>query len=78
MKTLLLGGRRSEKLLNFHHLQMMKKHGMGGSPSNISLKCHSFDFHSLSRGEGGKVNDTNFTLYTVFFGMSSLTIYLLF
>ena len=34
--------------------------------SNIPI-FHSFVFHSLSRGGGGKVNDTNFTLYTVFF-----------
>ena len=44
----------------------------GGGVSNIPI-FHSFVFHSLSRGEGGKVNDTNFTLYTIFFWMSSLS-----
>ena len=37
VKTALLGGRGSEKLLNFHHLQMMKNMEGGGSQSNISL-----------------------------------------
>ena len=37
MKTVLLGGRGSEKLLNFHHLQMMKNMEGGGSQSFISL-----------------------------------------
>ena len=32
-----IGGRGSEKLLNFHHLQMMKNMEGGGSQSNISL-----------------------------------------
>ena len=36
VKIALLGGRGSEKLLNFHHLQMMKNME-GGSQSNISL-----------------------------------------
>ena len=30
MKTVSLGEGRSEKLLNFHHLQMMKKHEWEG------------------------------------------------
>ena len=30
VKTALLGGRGSEKLLNFHHLQMMKNMEGGG------------------------------------------------
>ena len=37
VKTSLLGGRGSEKLLNFHHLQMMKNMEGGVSQSNISL-----------------------------------------
>ena len=37
VKIALLGGRGSEKLLNFHHLQMMKNIEGGGSQSNISL-----------------------------------------
>ena len=37
VKTALLGGRGSEKLLNFHHLQMMKNMEGEGSQSNISL-----------------------------------------
>ena len=37
VKMALLGGRGSEKLLNFHHLQMMKNMEGGGSQSNISL-----------------------------------------
>ena len=37
-KTALLGGRWSEKLLNFHYLQRMKNmEGGEGSQSNISL-----------------------------------------
>ena len=32
-----IGGRGSEKLLDFHHLQMMKNMEEGGSQSNISL-----------------------------------------
>ena len=34
MKTALLGGRGSEKLLNFHHLQMMKNIEGGGGPQS--------------------------------------------
>ena len=37
VKIALLGGRGSEKLLNFHHLQMMKNMEGGRSQSNISL-----------------------------------------
>ena len=39
VKIALLGGRGSEKLLNFHHLQMMKNMEGGGSQSNI-LSLH--------------------------------------
>ena len=38
--------------------------------SNIPI-FHSFVFHSIIRGEGGKVNDDNFTLFTVFFILMS-------
>ena len=44
----------------------------GGGVSSISI-FHSFVFHSLSRGEGGKVNDAIFTKSAVFFLMSSLS-----
>ena len=37
VKMSLLGGRGSEKLLKFHHLQMMKNMEGWGSQSNISL-----------------------------------------
>ena len=37
VKTALLGGRGSEKLLNFYHLQLMKNMKGGGSQSKISI-----------------------------------------
>ena len=40
--------------------------------SRINLKIfHSFIFHSFSRGRGGKVNDTIFTLFGFFFILTS-------
>ena len=39
VKTVSLGGGRSEKLMNFHHLQMIKSMEGGGSHSIISLLC---------------------------------------
>ena len=43
VKIALLGGRGSEKLWNFHHLQMMKSMEGGGSQSKILLPQHQKD-----------------------------------